>query len=299
MRAAPGNFFAGSLDDAAAWNRALSWTEIQQVARGAIPPTGPLVAPAIYVQPADVISYRFVANNTASFTVLASGTGPLAYQWRKDSLDLPSSANPSARSNVLSLASLTPSDVGAYSVVVSGSAGSITSRVAQLVLSDAPFRLDLGLTNSPNAQPGFVEMTLANSGASFSGVKVTVSPLGGIALSDRNRIAGAMVANNPPLLTQAQIYNDFVFGNNNATVGTGLSILLENLLPNTPFGLTVWSFDPQSAGDRVSDWTETSSGVPVTIVTNYVFNGSVLPVADYDYTFGALVDLLTSRHAAA
>ncbi len=55
------------------------------------------------------------------------------------------------------------------------------------------------------------------------------------------------------------------------------------------------SFDAQSPGTRVSDWTETASGTAVPIVTGYTFDGSNLPVADYDYTFGAL---LTSSPSA-
>src|SRR5262249_44969802 len=82
--------------------------------------------------------------------------------------------------------------------------------------------------------------------------------------------------------------NDFIFAQS-TTDGAGLDLLISRLVPNTPYGLTLWSFDPQSLGTRTSDWTETSSGTPVPIITGYTFNGSTLPNADYDNTFGALL----------
>jgi hypothetical protein len=97
-----------------------------------------------------------------------------------------------------------------------------------------------------------------------------------------------MVIDNAPALTQARIYNDFAFANS-STDGGGLSILISRLAPSTPYGLTIWSFDAQSPRARTSDWTETASGVSVPIATGYTFNGSSLPVADYDDTFGAMV----------
>ncbi len=119
-----------------------------------------------------------------------------------------------------------------------------------------------------------------------------MSAVGGISLADRDRAntAGAYVVNNPPILTQAQLYNDFIFGNNNSTLGAGVNILIEHLVPNTAYGVTLWSFDPQSTTTpRVSDWTEIASGTPVPIATGYTFNGSVLPVTDYEYTLGGLL----------
>jgi hypothetical protein len=53
--------------------------------------------------------------------------------------------------------------------------------------------------------------------------------------------------------------------------------------------VTIWSFDPQSAGTRVSDWTETSSGAPIPIVTDHTFDGRVLPTNNFQYAFGGLL----------
>jgi hypothetical protein len=143
----------------------------------------------------------------------------------------------------------------------------------------------------PDIQPGFLEMTLAAPSVNLGGITVSVSAIGGIALAARDRTgtAGNQVVNKPPFLTQAQLYNDFIFGNNNATLGAGINILIEHLIPNTRYGVTLWSFDPQSVTPRVSDWTEIASGTTVPVATGYTFNGSVLPVTDYEYTLGGLL----------
>jgi len=52
--------------------------------------------------------------------------------------------------------------------------------------------------------------------------------------------------------------------------------------------VTIWSFDPQSVGTRVSDWTETSSGTPLTVASGYTFNGAVQPTNDFEQTLGGI-----------
>ncbi|MFN8011519.1 MAG: immunoglobulin domain-containing protein [Holophagaceae bacterium] len=62
-----------------------------------------------------------------SFSVAATGTAPLAYQWRKNSV-----AIGGATGTTYSIAAATLSDAGTYDVVVSNSAGSATSNPATL-----------------------------------------------------------------------------------------------------------------------------------------------------------------------
>ncbi len=295
VRANPVNYFAGAIESVALWNRRLSLTEIQQVATNGIPPLLAPVAPAIFAQPADKTNGVF-AGDSVTFTVLASGTGPLHYQWRKNGADISSLNNSSASTNVLNLTAVQSSDAGSYTVVVTNAVGAVTSSVARLsvityasVTNGLALNLDFDLTGFPAVQSGFQEFTLATNGAIYSNeLQVALSPIGAISLAERLRSAAPLVANNPPALTQADLYNDFCFANGTAD-GNGLSILISRLAPNTPYGVTIWSFDPQSPGLRVSDWTETASGVPVPLITGYTFNGSVPPVADYDDTFGAVL----------
>ncbi len=86
-----------------------------------------VVAPTIVTQPASVI---VSAGNTATFAIGVSGSGPLAFQWRKDGV-----AVPGATSAALTLAGVTAASAGVYSVVVSNSAGSVTSAGASLEIA--------------------------------------------------------------------------------------------------------------------------------------------------------------------
>ena len=66
-----------------------------------------------------------------SFSVQASGTAPLSYQWYYNT----STALTNATSSILTLTNVQLSDSGGYSVVVTNGSGAITSAVAQLTVS--------------------------------------------------------------------------------------------------------------------------------------------------------------------
>jgi len=87
-----------------------------------------LALPAITVQPSD---QAVPDGETASFTVTATGTA-LAYQWRRDGADVPGAT---AATYALSA---TPADDGAvFTVVVSNTAGAVTSAPATLTVDAA------------------------------------------------------------------------------------------------------------------------------------------------------------------
>ncbi len=97
---------------------------------GQAPPRG--FAPAITNQPAD---QSVTAGQTATFTVGASGTEPLSYQWYFNTNTLLGGA----ASSSLEIVNAQTNDAGGYSVVVSNAYGSATSTVARLtVLGAAP-----------------------------------------------------------------------------------------------------------------------------------------------------------------
>lgn len=78
-------------------------------------------------------SIRRLPGTNAVFTALSQGTGPITYHWRKD-------ATPSALSSsaTLTVSNLTANDAGAYSVIVSNSAGTQTSSGAVLSIASRP-----------------------------------------------------------------------------------------------------------------------------------------------------------------
>src|SRR5215469_6420193 len=93
--------------------------------------SAPANAPTITSQP---VNQTVTAGQSATFTVAASGTAPLSYQWQKNGANISG-----ATSSSYSTAATTTSDNGStYDVVVSNSAGTVTSNVATLTVNAAP-----------------------------------------------------------------------------------------------------------------------------------------------------------------
>ncbi|TLY84561.1 MAG: hypothetical protein E6K35_14920, partial [Gammaproteobacteria bacterium] len=87
-----------------------------------------LVAPTITTQPA---SQTVSAGQTATFTVTAAGTAPLSYQWQRNG-----TAIGAATAASYTTPATTASDSGdQFTVVVSNTAGSMTSNAAALTVS--------------------------------------------------------------------------------------------------------------------------------------------------------------------
>jgi hypothetical protein len=121
------------------------------------------VAPAITTQPA---SQTVTAGQTASFSVAATGTSPLNYQWQKNSV-----AIGGATSSSYTTPAATSADNGAlFTVVVSNTAGSVTSSAATLTVSAVP------VAPSITTQPASQTVT-AGQTASFSAVATGTNPL--------------------------------------------------------------------------------------------------------------------------
>ena len=90
--------------------------------------------PVLVSQPTSVTND---AGTTVTFSVVADGSEPLGFQWRRDGLPLAGGGNRAGTGTaVLTLTSLLGGDAGGYSVVVSNGLGSVTSAVATLALID-------------------------------------------------------------------------------------------------------------------------------------------------------------------
>jgi len=129
--------------------------------------TGPTIngspaSPSILFQP---LSLTVTVGQTATFSVTASGTAPLSYQWVKDG---------SAVSGAIASSYATPpasmADNGArYAVVVSNSAGNTTSSVAVLTVNSATSQLipspsSLSFGNIATGNKSALIVTLSDSG---------------------------------------------------------------------------------------------------------------------------------------
>ena len=88
--------------------------------------------PIITSQPQSLTN---LAGTTASFVVTASGTPPLGYQWQFNGTNLTDNLRiAGSQSAFLSITNLLAADAGNYQVIVTNSAGSVTSSVASLTV---------------------------------------------------------------------------------------------------------------------------------------------------------------------
>lgn len=93
-----------------------------------------VTAPEITGQPAGI---TVPPGGTAQFTVTATGTAPLRYQWRKGGSALSNGGNVSGTDTAtLVLTNVQTTEAGAYDVVVSNAAGADTSEAAVLLVED-------------------------------------------------------------------------------------------------------------------------------------------------------------------
>jgi predicted outer membrane repeat protein len=96
---------------------------------GAYEYQGP-VPPSIITQPGDLTVNE---NSDATFTVSAAGSTPLSYQWSGNGADVIYGTNAT-----LTLTNVQLSQSGLYKVVITNSAGTVTSREAQLTVTAGP-----------------------------------------------------------------------------------------------------------------------------------------------------------------
>ncbi len=118
------------------------------------------VAPQIVTQPA---SQSVNAGQTASFSVTASGTAPLRYQWNKDG----ASVTGATSASYITPATTSADNGATFTVTVSNTAGSVLSAKAILTVAAAP---------QISSQPANQSVTVGQS-ASFSVTATGAAPL--------------------------------------------------------------------------------------------------------------------------
>lgn len=135
--------------------------------------TTTVTAPAIATQPA---ALSVAAGQVASLSVSASGGGTLAYQWRKGGV-----AIAGATTATYTIAAAASTDSGSYDVIVSNSAGSVTSAAA--ILSVA----------SSSGAPAIVAQPASQSIALGASATLTVSVSGSGVMAYQWRHDGAAI----------------------------------------------------------------------------------------------------------
>ena len=195
-----------------------------------------LGAPTLITQPAD----QTVAEGAgASFSVTATGNGPLTYQWFKDAGLL----GGQVRSSLL-LSNVHAAQAGGYQVVVTGSGGSVTSSIARLIVVVAPV-----VTSQPASQTvaegasvsfsvtatgtGPLSYLWRKAGLSLSGGTAATLTLSNVQTNDAgtysvvvSNLAGSVTS--APAVLRVQYQRDFVFVNTNL-------IRIPDLSPAVPY----------------------------------------------------------------
>jgi sugar lactone lactonase YvrE len=148
------------------------------------------------------VSQTVVNLSRTTFTVAATGTAPLAYQWQFNGVNLLVNNTVSGTTTpTLVLAQVTAANTGNYDVVVANAWGSVTSSVAALTIVYAP-----AITQQPTNQ-----LLLAGGNANFGAVASGTPPLfyqwqfNGTNLSDGGYFSGSATTN--LLVTQVTAAN--------------------------------------------------------------------------------------------
>jgi Leucine-rich repeat (LRR) protein len=135
--------------------------------------------PAITAQPQSATN---IAGTTANFSVSATGTAPLSYQWQFNGVNLDG-----ANGSTLTLNNVQPGAAGNYTVVITNVGGTLTSAAASLTVWVPPFI----------STPPISQTVIAGSNAAFNVLATGTFPLSyqwlanGLPLSNGGNVSGA------------------------------------------------------------------------------------------------------------
>ena len=232
-----------------------------------------------------------LAGSTASLNVDCQSVLPLAYQWRRQGANIPGATN-----NPLILTNVTISQAGRYSVVVSNSAGTVTSSNAQLKV------LALVINTNPQSQ------TVFGGGTVSLGVSCqSVLPLAYQWRLDGTNLPGA--TGNPLVLSnvvmsQAGTYS-VVVSNSAGTVTSSNALLtvIPLIINTSPQSQTVFAgstvnlgVDCQSLLPLSYQWRLASTNLPGATVNPLILSNVVLSQAG---TYSVLVSNSTGSAFSA
>ena len=116
--------------------------------------SGAVIAPTITSHPTNT---TVTAGQTATFTVVASGTAPLTYQWKQGT------TNVGINSATLNITNAQSANAGSYTCVVTNSAGTATSNAATLTVTTSSLPLVTVTTSDGSAFEPVKGYTVSNS----------------------------------------------------------------------------------------------------------------------------------------
>lgn len=228
-----------------------------------------------------------VVGATANFSVTASGTTTLSYQWRKAGMAI--SGNASATTAMLTLTNVQAGDAANYDVVVSNTSGSIPSDLVPLsVTAGSPAITNSVLTAGGTAGMAFsFTVTGSNSPTSYS-----ASPLpAGLSIV----AATGVISGTPTAAGMTSVLLGATNGSGTGSATLSISVAAAGATPvinnnsvtpagtvGSPFNYTVtasgsptsYTAAPLPAGLSINAATGVISGTPTTVGTTSVLVGA-------------------------
>ncbi len=249
---------------------------------------------AISTQPAATAA---CLGGSTSFTVSATGTGTLTYQWKKTGSNV--TGNASATTSTLTLSGIAAGDAANYTVDVTGTCGTVTSSAAALTINSA---------TAISAQPSAVTQC-AGTTANFS---VTGSGQGTLTYQwrkDGSALSGetnsTLAVTNIATLNAGQ-YSVIVSGgcgnvtSSNAllTVNSGTSISTQPVASTLCAGNTVnFSVTASGTGALSYQWKQDGTNVGTNSATLSIANTQAANAGTYTVDVTGTCGALTSNNA--
>ena len=203
------------------------------------------VPPSITTQP---VSQTAISGQTATFTVAASGTAPLSYQWQKAGANISGATSASYTTPATSLSD----NDSQFQVIVSNVAGSITSNAVTLTVNAAP-----SITTEPVSQSVVVGQT-----ATFTVAATGTAPLiyqwqkGGSNISGANAASYTTPA---AALTDNGSQFDVVVSNSIGNITSNAATLTVSTANS--LNVVTYQYDNTRAGANTEETTLTPTNV--------------------------------------
>src|SRR5712672_1432096 len=216
------------------------------------PPPAAAASPSITTQP---VSRTVTAGQTAPFAVAATGTAPFSYQWYKNT-----TAISGAMSSSYTTPATTTSDSGSlFKVIITNSAGSVTSASATLTVNAAP-------TASLTVNPSSLAFGTITIGAkSTIPATVTNSGTAGITISNVSISGagfGATGVSTGQILAPGQTASLSVTFTPSTTTGVTGNVTITSNATNSPTAVSLTGTGLQTVShDVVLSWNASSSSV--------------------------------------
>lgn len=213
-------------------------------------PPSAATRPAIATQPSNQM---VTVGQTATFSVVATGTAPLSYQWQKGTTSITGATAAS-----YTTPATTTSDNGAtFRVVVTNSAGNVTSNTATLTVSSAAVKPSI--TQQPSNQTVTTGQT-----ATFSVVAVGTDPLSYQWQKGTTPITGATAASyTTPATTMSDSGSQFrvVVSNSAGNATSNSATLTVNVASAGTTDVLTYHNDIARTGQNLNETVLTTSNV--------------------------------------